>query len=56
MGIAFVIMGQSLFAQSKAERKEQLANQVTKIIDSGRFKIDVDRAIPAAGQQRFDPF
>ena len=50
MGIAFLTIGQSLFAQSKQERKEQLEKKVTEVLDSNRLKIEVDRAVPSAGR------
>ena len=48
LGIVLFCAGQSLFAQSKQERKEQKERVVREIVDSGRIKIDVDRAVPMA--------
>ena len=50
MGIAFLTMGQSLFAQSRRERKEQLEKKVTGMLDKDHFKILVDRAVPSSGR------
>ena len=50
LGIVLFCAGQSLFAQSKQERKEQKERVVREIVDSGRIKIDVDRAVPMAGR------
>ena len=44
LGIVLFCAGQSLFAQSKQERKEQKEKVVREIVDSGCIKIDVDRA------------
>ena len=48
LGIVLFCAGQSLFAQSKQERKEQKERVVREIVDSGRIKIDVDRAVPVS--------
>lgn len=50
MGIVLLFAGQSLFAQSKQERKEQKEKEIKEIVASGRFKIDVNRAVPMAGR------
>lgn len=50
LGIALLCVGQSLFAQSKQDRKEQKEKAVKEIVDSDRIKIDVDRAVPMAGR------
>lgn len=50
LGIALLCAGQSLFAQSKQDRKEQKEKAVKEIVDSDRIKIDVDRAVPMAGR------
>ena len=50
LGIVLFCAGQSLFAQSKQERKEQKEKVVREIVDSGCIKIDVDRAVPMAGR------
>lgn len=42
LGIVLFCAGQSLFAQSKQERKEQKERVVREIVDSGRIKIDVE--------------
>ena len=47
LGIVLFCAGQSLFAQSKQERKEQKEKVVREIVDSGCIKIDVDRAVPS---------
>lgn len=49
-GIVLLCTGQSLFAQSKQERKEKKEKAVKEVVDSGRIKIDVDRAVPMAGR------
>ena len=50
MGIALVFVGQSLCAQSRAEQKEKEAEQVKELLESGRFTIEVDRALPMQGK------
>lgn len=50
LGIALLCAGQSLFAQSKQERKEQKEKAVKEIVNSGYIKINVDRAVPMAGR------
>ncbi len=50
LGIALLCAGQSLFAQSKQERNEQKEKTVKEIVDSGRIKIDVNRAVPMGGR------
>lgn len=50
MGIALLCVGQSLFAQSKQERKEQKEKEVKETVESGRFTIDVNRAVPMSGR------
>lgn len=51
MGIALLLGGQSLLGQSKKELKEQKALEVKELINSGRYTIEVDRAIPMNGKQ-----
>ena len=53
MGIALVFVGQSLCAQSRAEQKEKEAEQVKELLESGRFTIEVDRALPMQGKSLF---
>lgn len=50
LGIVLLLAGQSLYAQSKKEKREQKANDVKELIDSKRFTIDVNRAIPMGGR------
>lgn len=50
MGIVLFMGEQSLFAQSKKEKQEQRELEVKELIESKRFTIDVDRAIPMGGQ------
>ena len=50
LGIVLLLAGQSLYAQSKKEKREQKANEVKELIDSKRFTIDVNRAIPMGGR------
>ena len=50
VGIVLLLAGQSLYAQSKKEKKEQKVNEVKELIDSKRFTVDVDRAIPMGGR------
>lgn len=50
LGIALLAGGQSLFAQSKKEKREQKEMQVKEMIESGRFMIDVNRAVPMSGR------
>ena len=45
LGIVLFCAGQSLFAQSKQERKEQKERVVREIVDSGRIKIDVEQIV-----------
>ena len=40
----------TLFAQTKKEKKEQKKQAVEKLITSGKYKIDVNRALPARGR------
>lgn len=49
LGIGLLLGGQSLYAQTKAERKEAKEKAVKEEIDSGRFRIQVNRALPARG-------
>lgn len=49
-GIAFLVMGQSLFAQSKQGQKEQMERKVTEVLSQDCYKIIVDRAVPMAGR------
>ena len=50
IGIVLTIGGQSLYSQNKKERKEQKAKDIKEMIESGRFTIDVDRALPMGGR------
>lgn len=46
-GIALLLCGQSLFSQ---EVKQDKAQQVKELIDSGNFVIEVNRAFPMSGR------
>lgn len=50
LGIALLIGGQSLCAQSKKEKKEQREKEVKEMIEGRRFTIDVNRALPMSGR------
>lgn len=50
LGIVLLLAGQSLYAQSKKEKREQKAKEIKELIDSKRFTIDVNRAIPMRGR------
>ena len=50
LGIVLVIAGQSLCAQTKKEKREQKEKEVKELIESKRFTIDVNRAIPMGGR------
>lgn len=50
LGIALLLGGQSLFAQSKKEKKEEKALEVKEMIEGGRFTVDVNRAVPMSGR------
>lgn len=50
LGIVLLLAGQSLYAQSKKEKREQKAKDIKELIDSKRFTIDVNRAIPMRGR------
>lgn len=50
MGVAFLVGGQSLFSQTKAEKKEQKAQEVKAMVEEQRFTISVDRALPMGGR------
>lgn len=50
LGIVLFLGGQSLFAQSKEEKREQKEQVVKAAIESGRFIIDVNRALPMKGR------
>ena len=49
LGIGLLVGGQSLCAQSRQEKKEAKEKAVSEQIDSGRFRIQVNRAIPSGG-------
>lgn len=50
MGIVLFFGGQSLFSQSKEEKKGLEAEDVKKTIETQRFTIEVDRALPMGGK------
>lgn len=50
LGIVLLLAGQSLYAQSKKEKREQKAKEIKELIDSKRFTIDVNRALPMRGR------
>lgn len=50
VGIVLLVGGQSLYAQSKKEKREQKEKEVKEMIDKKRFTIDVDRALPMGGR------
>lgn len=50
MGVVLFLGGQSLYSQTKKERKEQKAKEIKEMIDEQRFTIDVDRALPMGGR------
>ena len=50
VGIVLFFGGQSLYSQSKKERKEQKAKEIKEMIENGRFTIKVDRALPMGGR------
>ena len=50
LGIVLALIGQSLCAQTKKEKKEQKEKEVKELIESKRFTIDVNRAIPMGGR------
>lgn len=50
LGIVLFLGGQSLFAQSKQEKKDQKEQAVKAVIESGCFIIDVNRALPMKGR------
>lgn len=50
LGITLLVEGQSLFAQSKKEKREQKEMQVKEMLESGRFIIDINRAVPMSGR------
>lgn len=50
VGIVLFFGGQSLYSQSKKERKEQKAKEIKEMIENGRFTIEVDRALPMGGR------
>lgn len=50
VGIVLLLAGQSLFAQSRKEKKDQKAQEIKELIDSKRFTVDVNRAIPMGGR------
>ncbi len=49
LGIALLVGGQSLYAQ-KQSKKEEKAQQIKEMIDSGRYTIEVNRALPMGGR------
>ena len=50
MGVVLFLGGQSLYSQTKKEKKEQKAKDIKEMIDEQRFTIDVDRALPMGGR------
>lgn len=50
LGIVLLVGGQSLFAQSKKEKREQKEEEVKEMIEGRRFTIDVNRALPMSGR------
>lgn len=48
-GLVLLLGIQPLFAQSKKEKKEQKENEVKELLDSGRYTIEVNRALPVGG-------
>ena len=50
LGIVLLLAGQSLYAQSKKEKKEQKKEAVKKLIESENYKIDVNTAMPMRGR------
>lgn len=50
MGIVLLLGGQPLCGQTKKEKREQKAQQVKELIESKRFTIDVNRAVPMGGR------
>lgn len=50
LGIALLLGGQSLCAQSKAEKKAEKEQLVKEKIESGAYTIKVDRALPMQGR------
>lgn len=50
MGIVLLVGGQSLFSQTKKEKREQKEKEVKELIDEKRFTIDVNRALPVGGR------
>lgn len=50
LGIVLLIGGQSLCAQSKKEKKEQKEKEIKELIESKRFVVDINRAIPMGGR------
>lgn len=49
LGIGLLLGGQSLYAQTKEERKETKEKAIKAQIDNQRFRIEVNRALPARG-------
>lgn len=49
LGIGLLLGGQSLSAQTKQEKKEAKEKAVKEQIDSGRYRIQVNRALPFRG-------
>ena len=47
LGIVSFLGGQSLFAQDKQEEKKQ---KVKDLIESGTYRVDIDRAYPMGGR------
>lgn len=50
IGIVFLMGGQSLFSQTKAEKREQKAKEVKAMVESRRFVISIERALPMGGR------
>lgn len=50
LGIVLLFGGQSLSAQTKAEKKAEQESQIKEAIESGAYVIDVSRALPMSGR------
>lgn len=52
MLVLFTCTATTLFAQSKEEKKKEVATKVQTLIESGDFEIQVNRAVPSGGQSK----
>lgn len=50
--IAYMASSQTVFAQDRKDKKQETAQKVRNVINSNRFKIEVDRMTPMSGPSK----